>query len=250
MILIDGEKLDSFKFSGGEIHLKTGYKPIVTAYLRNSDDIIELLLFANAMKQRGNLIKQLEIPYIPYARQDRVCNEGEPFSIKVMADLINSIEAKEVIGWDVHSDVTTALINNFRNIEQYEFVPILENITVCSPDGGALKKAFKVSQSQSLPLITANKIRDTKTGDIVKTEVNQEVKGDILIVDDICDGGRTFIELAKVLKEKGAGKIYLYVTHGIFSKGIDVFDGLIDKIYATNSFCTIKHKKLTIIKER
>jgi ribose-phosphate pyrophosphokinase len=57
-----------------------------------------------------------------------------------------------------------------------------------------------------------------------------------LIVDDICDGGRTFIELAKVLRPLTNGSIFLYVTHGIFSQGLDVFKGVIDHIYTANLF--------------
>ena len=79
----------------------------------------------------------------------------------------------------------------------------------------------------------------TATGNITKTTVLHDDFGgkDCVIVDDICDGGRTFIELAKVLKERGAGKIGLFVTHGIFSQGVGVlFDNGIDFIYTTDSF--------------
>ena len=60
----------------------------------------------------------------------------------------------------------------------------------------------------------------------------------VVIADDIADGGYTFIKLAEKLKEKGAGKIFLYVSHGIFSKGLDVLlDAGIDCVYTTDSFC-------------
>ena len=73
--------------------------------------------------------------------------------------------------------------------------------------------------------------RDTATGNIIRTDISvQDFKGaNLMIVDDICDGGRTFIELAKVLRERNAGKIELFITHGIFSKGVDVFDGYVDQ---------------------
>ncbi|MEI8631794.1 phosphoribosyltransferase family protein [Vibrio sp. PP-XX7] len=86
-------------------------------------------------------------------------------------------------------------------------------------------------------MIQAQKLRNLKTGEIIKTEVLGDVKGKkVLIADDICDGGRTFVELAKVLKSEGATEISLFVTHGIFSKGFEVFAGLIDVIYTTDSF--------------
>lgn len=67
-----------------------------------------------------------------------------------------------------------------------------------------------------------------------------------LIVDDICDGGGTFIGLAEELKRKNAGKIYLAVSHGIFSKGIDKLDFLAH-VYATDAYNTQAHELLTQI---
>ena len=263
MVSINGEKANSFIFPGGEIGTKVynAYEDVeVRAILRSSNDIIELLLIANALKNRGCSIRLLRIPYIPYARQDRICNLGEPFSIKVFSELINSIKASNVEGWDVHSDVTNALINNFRNVHVSEILMnthlmdlmIHDKIVLCSPDAGSLKKIQKVQSEFSIPnerAFMATKVRDTSTGNIIDTEVYVDhLSGkDVLIIDDICDGGRTFIELAKKIKNKGSGKIILYVTHGIFSKGIEVFDGLIDEIWTTNSFCQIKHPKLNII---
>ncbi|MEQ2351952.1 phosphoribosyltransferase family protein [Pseudoalteromonas piscicida] len=101
-----------------------------------------------------------------------------------------------------------------------------------------VKKTLKIAQhfGGEVEVIQAQKVRNLKTGEIVQTQVLGEVKGkDLLIVDDICDGGRTFTELAKVLKAQGANSIALYVTHGIFSQGLGVFSGLIDTVYTTNS---------------
>lgn len=259
MILIDGKNVNTFMFPGGEVNpnvIKKGFHSDVTAILKDSKTIMELLMVANALNYK---IDKLEIPYIPYARQDRICNTGEAFSIKVMADLINSIGAKQVIGWDVHSDVTSALINNFLNIPQEDIlgydielgrILLDKKYCICSPDAGSLKKIHKIQNTFRIPndrLVLASKERDVKTGYIINTTVDFAPK-QVLIIDDICDGGRTFVELAKVLKAKGTEKVHLYVTHGIFSKGIDVFDGLIDHIWTTDSFCDIKHDKLTIIR--
>jgi len=94
------------------------------------------------------------------------------------------------------------------------------------------------------------KDRDVKTGNITRTSITPIVHGgNAIIVDDICDGGRTFIELAKCLKP-ACDKVYLYVTHGIFSKGLDVFDGLIDHIWTANSFLTETDPRLTVIRRK
>jgi ribose-phosphate pyrophosphokinase len=233
--LLNG-RFESFVFSGGEVHVKVlecGGDPTVQAILYNTQDIITLLMLADALKRMGTPIYALHIPYFPYARQDRVCNPGEALSVKVMADLINSIEAKVVIVTDPHSDVTPALLNNVevRTAEHCGIHDIIGSKLVICPDAGAEKRIQKLR----VPYVMATKIRDVKTGDIIDTKLydyENKVPGkDVIIIDDICDGGRTFIELAKVLKAHGAASVSLYVTHGIFSKGHAVFQRLIDDVY-------------------
>ena len=237
-------------FPGGEVHVRLseghyykqcGSNPIeVVAYLKNGDDIMEMLLVCDAIRQWGYKEIDLVIPYVPYARQDRVCNKGEAFSIQVMARLINSIGASRVTIDDPHSDVTTALINNVRVNEQHELVcpTILYEKNLVCPDAGAEKKIQKLKR----PYIMATKVRDPKTGEISHTRIydhdeSENEKFDMtrpyIIVDDICDGGRTFIEIAKAIRNEmyDKARVELYVTHGIFSKGFDVFEGIIDKIY-------------------
>ena len=172
----------------------------------------------------------------------------EAFSLKVVARLINGLGYDRVFTCDPHSDVTPALVEILHIVSQLEMVrshPGLRPhfygklLAIVSPDAGAIKKAFSVAKHIGLPLVTASKIRNVETGAITHTEIQNpnQVEGlDALIVDDICDGGRTFIELAKALRAQGASRVYLYVTHGIFSQGLGVFDGLIDAIFTTDSF--------------
>jgi ribose-phosphate pyrophosphokinase len=150
--------------------------------------------------------------------------------------------------WDAHSEVSPALINRVVNVPQADLVAqfaelkaklVNAEVTLISPDAGASKKTLKIAEKFNLELevIQAFKVRNLKTGQIEATEIQGDVSGkNVLIADDICDGGRTFIELAKVLKAKGAKEVSLFITHGIFSKGLAVFEGLIDAIYTTDSF--------------
>ena len=241
-IEIENQDHKKFIFPGGEVNVQVTQDVtdspydglVVNADLQNSDDIMEMLLVCNALKRLGYRRLKLVIPYVPYARQDRVCNEGEAFSLEVMCDLINSLGAASVTIYDPHSDVTTALIDNVHVVEQHELISMREHfegyVLIC-PDAGAEKKIQKFKK----PYIMATKIRNPVTGEIERTHVyadDDELVGwPCIIVDDICDGGRTFIELGKILKEKGASRVELYVTHGIFSKGLDVFNGIIDKVY-------------------
>jgi ribose-phosphate pyrophosphokinase len=253
---------EKFLFSGGEIQVKL--KPLKVANYITSDDwvvydvkiqspsdIIELFLLDDAIQEQyGYKSRSLFMSYLPYARQDRVCDKGEALSIRVFANLINSLNFDWVRIVDAHSDVGPALIKNCENVPVEDILSkhladeILgknadQYVYLVSPDAGADKKVLRVSQKLGgVPIIKADKVRDVKTGNITHTAVHCDdlVGNDCFIVDDVIDGGRTFIELAKKLKEKNAGKISLYATHGIFSKGLGVFDGLIDEIYTTDSF--------------
>jgi ribose-phosphate pyrophosphokinase len=111
-----------------------------------------------------------------------------------------------------------------------------------SPDAGAYKKIFDVAQEFRIDNIaTATKVRDLKTGKILHTEIPnlpvtlaEDFK--YVIVDDICDGGRTFVELAKAIREqRPTAKIYLVVTHGIFSGGFEGLGEYFEHVYTTNS---------------
>mgnify|MGYP000477338072 CR=1 FL=1 len=248
---------ENFTFSGGEEHIRFEPADIdqiakIEIYERMSSasKLVRLMMAVDALKRltNGALPIELVMPYFPYARQDRVCVEGEALGASVMASIINGLELSKVTIWDAHSDVSPALLNRVVNIPQIELLEqcgelaqCLANgqLTLISPDAGASKKTIKIAEKfNGEPLvIQAQKLRNLKTGEITKTEILGDVKGKkVLIADDICDGGRTFVELAKVLKENGAKEVSLFVTHGIFSKGFEVFEGLIDNIYTTDSF--------------
>lgn len=250
------------RFSGGEIQVRIPYvgdsymgEPMLitmVARLMDSDAVMELLLTTSAIREQVPHARiDLVMPYLPYARQDRVCEQGEALSLKVFAQLINAQNYNSVEVWDAHSDVGPALLDRCINIGQEKLV---HNVTymeqnlnrrcvVVAPDAGASKKASKVAKSMGLDMIQANKVRCTKTGDILRTDPGIKA-GEVsstdtfLIVDDICDGGRTFIELAKALRERNAIRIELFVTHGIFSNGLAPLFEYIDHIYTTNSVCS------------
>lgn len=246
-----GFSFDVMKFPVGETHVKlhsyfSGVEVGVVFDFEKTDEIITLMLLVNALKHAGLKFKNLYLSYVPFGRQDRVAVHGECFSLEVFADIINGLGAERVFVTDPHSDVTTALIKNcVINSQEAVFERILGqlqgNFYLISPDGGALKKIYKTASLPSLTtkclgVVECSKIRDVRSGAILKTVVHTETLDgfDCVVLDDICDGGRTFIEIAKALKKKKAGKIILCVTHGFFTKGLDVFEGLFDEIYTKN----------------
>lgn len=269
-ILVDEREIKSFNFNGGECHIRLPIdlnkeRARISANLFNSDDIMKLLLCVDALRRINPAIDtHLTIPYFPYARQDRVCHPGEALSIKVMANLINQLNCNTVTIIDPHSDVTTALINNCIVIKSAGIITntrlkqiiIDEEMQLVSPDAGAEKKTREVSAyfseiGHTIETFLATKSRDPKTGEISNSQLSGDVSNkNLIILDDICDGGRTFIELAKVLNEKGANNLYLYVTHGIFSNGDEELKKYFKHIYCYHQVgknSSIDHEFITYL---
>lgn len=169
----------------------------------------------------------------------------------VICPIINSQNFNRVIVLDPHSDVLEACLNNFHKVSNVDFASnaiksyVSGELILISPDAGALKKIYDVSKEIDCKnVIVANKLRDMETGRILRTEVpgldDSPLSKNFVISDDICDGGRTFIEIAKVIrdirpKEIFNDKIYLCVTHGIFSAGFEELEKYFDAIFTTNS---------------
>jgi ribose-phosphate pyrophosphokinase len=217
---------------------------------------LELILCATqALKNLGVSDIELYVPYFIGGRSDRLFGYGGVNYLKqVIGPIINSQGYSKVYVMDPHSDVLEAVINNFAKYDNFKLVKFAleridntndarERIVLVSPDAGAYKKIFDVAKEFGIPnIITANKVRDLKTGNIIRTEIltfgNKDLK--YVIIDDICDGGRTFVELTKVIKDnRPTAKVYLVVTHGIFSAGFNKLNEVIDGIFTTNSFRNI-----------
>lgn len=221
---------------------------VIKSRLNNFKDL-ELIICANqAVKNLGAEIVHLYVPYFMGARSDRKFQDGGVNYLKqVICPIINSQNFSSVTVLDPHSDVLEACLKNFNKVDNLKLVDFaLESLNgrssqtlIVSPDAGALKKIYDVAKHFNITnVVTASKVRDVVSGNIVKTELPGMFLSDIehiIIIDDICDGGRTFIELAKVIKEQTNIPIYLIVTHGIFSAGLDQLTEYIDGIFSTNS---------------
>ena len=249
-------------FSGGECHVKVkDWRPydglrgvVVSSRLATGTDIMQLMLCIDALGHLGVPAGSVHVvlPYIPYARQDRVCDAGESFSLRVFSKLLNSLGLGKVTMVDAHSDVAPALIDNSVNVSNCAYVrQALEDIggtdvLIVSPDSGANKKVHKLVKDLGTgnTVIACDKERDPATGALSGFQVFADDLGgrDCLIVDDICDGGRTFIGVATELRKKNAGDIYLFVTHGIFSAGFTDLSIIFKKVYCTDSFSTVSNE--------
>ncbi len=241
-------EFQAFTFSGGEPHIKITSKldaisqVTVTHRINSFNDMGLLLIAVDALRRSGVKDIHLIIPYFPAARQDRVMVAGESLSVKVYADLINNLQLNQVTIFDSHSEVAIALLDNCKAVDNHAFirkiVAQIGAVKLISPDGGALKKIYKVAAAlDGMEVVEGSKSRDVKTGQLSGFKVYaDDLEGaDCLVVDDICDGGGTFMGLATELKKKNAGKLYLAVSHGIFSKGLDALASYFDIIFTTDS---------------
>jgi len=234
---------DVEKFSGG-VRINTR--------LNSFNDLEILICATKALRNITNKPITLYVPYFLGSRSDRkFVNGGVNYLKQVICPIINSLNFESVIVMDPHSDVLEACLNNFSKVNNFALVDDAlsyligddeeDQVVLVSPDAGAYKKVFDVAQEFRISnIVTATKVRDLKTGAILRTEVptlDQHKDLKYIIIDDICDGGRTFTELAKAIKEqRPTAKVYLVVTHGIFSAGYSELGQYFEEIYTTNSY--------------
>jgi len=232
----------------------------IQSRLNNWLDLELIVASVASLREIGVEEIHLYVPYIVGARSDRKFESGGTNYLKdVLSPVINSLGFKTVTCIDPHSDVLEACIKNFRkesNTTLMQFaqqnLPKDGEYILMTPDAGASKKIYKLAEQIGYKgdIITCSKDRDIE-GKLTKTNVplkNLSNKN-IIIIDDICDGGATFINIAKVIKNHYIGhscpKIYLVVTHGVFSKGFEELAKYFDGIYSTNSYSNIKFESLT-----
>lgn len=263
--------LKPWTFPGGERNVKF-LTPITTCgryeikcLFKSSDDLVDLLMVTNALRHAGVTEISLNIPYFPFARQDRVMTDGEPFALQAVVDVIKMLNFTSVSVEDPHSDVLAGMfpagmlkvkpqhtlwagvIGKELRIDESrvydDMAPSYPKPCLVSPDAGALKKIYKLAKELELPVVEAGKQRNVATGEIVSTTIdaNEVAKYQtFFIVDDICDGGRTFIELAKVIRPANTtAKLVLCVTHGIFSKGKEVLTDVFDEVMCINDLSKV-----------
>jgi ribose-phosphate pyrophosphokinase len=246
-------EVNIFKFPAGESGVSFCTNSIVkdgkvnaciTLKWQGNDDIVNLALLVDAVRREYDVDLSLNIPYFPYARQDRVCNKGESLSLKVITNMVNAMEFSSVYVTDPHSDVLGALLNNMVCMD---VVPSLIDamfkvanggVNLVSPDAGANKKVLGYAKRLGgMPVIRADKTRDTKTGSITGTVVFSEHIGNVpvVVVDDIGDGMGTFIPLAAELRKITNGTVSIFLSHGIFTKSVDILQGVFDNIFVVNN---------------
>lgn len=215
-------------------------------------EIMDALLIVDAVKYivefDDNVEYILHCPYLPYSRQDRVCSVGESLSLKVFLKLV-ATQFNTLTTYDIHNPSATHSIVgmntpnlkvveipiNYSNSEEFlqrlgntsftEYASSEDTVFI-SVDKGALQRVSQ-AHSQNMNtngIVVFDKVRDK--GDVITTitpKGTELLKGAKygIIVDDICDGGATFISIAKTIASINPNILLtLVVSHGVFSKGI------------------------------
>ena len=243
---------ETFTFPDGQPHVKllrdvpTGERITITSRVRTPADLFELLLLRDVLG--WDTVIDVNLLYLMGGRMDRAIDKRQPCTLDVTTDLINDCFFNEVRVLDPHSDRTTDLLPESeviyplvalkRTLEEYS----TRRTVIVMPDAGATSRVnamlSKVGRV-AFTVVQGLKHRDSQTGKLSGFGVDlpdfHTLQGKhCLIIDDICDGGGTFAGLSAVLREHGAVGVDLFITHGIFSKGLPI-EG-IDRVHTTDSY--------------
>lgn len=227
----------------------TNYVHIVWEF-QHEGEFMHIAQLKMLLTRRG-FTSTLRLKYLPYGRQDKPVSNDATFALHAFAHVLNSLMFEEVVIHDPHSSVAVDLIRNSR--AEYAFLQINRIIeetkpeTFCYPDKGAVSKYSELPFLRSFRFIYGEKVRDQLTGYITSYQVIGDAKDKkVLIIDDICDGGMTFKLLAKDLLAAGATEVNLFVTHGIFSKGLKTLkDSGINRIFTQDGEASEVQNQIT-----
>lgn len=192
-----------------------------------NDNLMELLIMADALRRSSASRITAVIPYFGYARQDRRTKARTPITAKLVANMLVEAGVERVLTMDLHATQIQGFfdipVDNlyaspiFALDVQSKFADCMEDMMVVSPDVGGVARARELAKRINAPLSIVDKRRE-KAGEVSGMTVIGEVTGKrCLIVDDMCDTAGTLCKAAEVLMEAGASEVHAYITHGVMS---------------------------------
>jgi len=237
------------KFPDGEKYVRIGgggsaVTVVQSTYKPQDENLIELLLMGDALRERGFEEVRLVIPYMAYSRQDRVTKEGEPVSVRAVMRMLG-LYYDELYVFDLHNPETLRFfpgkavnIIPSDSIAEY-FREKLDNGIVMAPDRGALHRARLIAENLGIEHGHFEKRRISPT-EVTMRPVDVDVGGrNVLLVDDIISTGGTMIKAVKLLKDMGASRVFVAATHGVFAEGaVERVSSVADELAVTNTIPT------------
>jgi ribose-phosphate pyrophosphokinase len=207
---------------------------------------MELFFLVDGLKRSGARQVTAVIPYLGYQRQDHVFRDGEAVSLKVIVETLEAVGVDKIITIDLHSvkipeffkipiihlSALPIFAEKIKSLVQSDFVLV-------SPDMGGINRIKKLSELLGdAPFATIEKDRDLATGSVSSEKMEGDVNGKTaIIVDDMISTGKTIAQAAKLLKEKGAGDIFVFATHPVFSDEAKEIlqESLVEKVFVTDA---------------
>lgn len=248
MELIDLTKQsDRYKiitFPDGEVHLELAElnrKESVNIRCRitSSNDLFILMQLSDILKRQCVEVECFDILYLMGMRCDRLFDVNRPFTLRIVADVINSFGANKVWLYEPHSERSVSMIknshiNDVTEAISYKLATEKNELLFVAPDKGALSRYDSFTFS-----VVCKKVREESNGKLLDFNVEEKfpVNGrDLLMLDDLCDGGGTFVGLAPKIRELNPKSLSLLVTHAIQKQGIERVSQVYDNVYITNTY--------------
>ena len=239
-------------FPDGEPHIVLGdinRKDSVTVVCRiaNPNDLYILLQVADILS-RHEVIFTLQIYYLMSMRMDRVISFNESFSLKVVANLINSMGAESVHVLEPHSGKVQDLIDKYWG-DMFVQMPNFTGYIPVFPDAGAAERHEYMGEHK----LICSKTRNPETGKLEGFSIenpelleNEElIDMPLVVIDDLCDAGGTFVGVASKIREINPNRrLAIFVTHMVNPKGITALSENYDEVYFTNSYLNWENLEL------
>ena len=223
-------KCDVHHFADGEILVEIGEsvrgKDVFIVQSTSNpvtENLMEVLVLADALKRASAKEITAVIPYFGYARQDRKAKPRQPITSRLVADLLTvagvnrvvtvDLHARQIQGFDIPVDEMEALpliCNYFKNKN-------IDDLCIVSPDHGGATRARKMSEALDCPIAIIDKRRPKPNVAEVMGIIGDVAGKNCILVDDMIDTAGTIVAGASVLKEKGAKDVYIACTHGVLS---------------------------------
>lgn len=240
----------SFNFPDGQPHISLSHIPVkprvtIETAIRNTQELFEVMLVQDILLRNYKSIS-LNIRYLLGARMDRPISDAEPNTLRTVGSILRNAPFYSIRVLDPHSAVTGQHLYSEAVYPIKAIDTVLDHYDpdytwVMAPDKGSQERVRKMlrHRATAFGILEGFKTRDMATGKLsgfgVKAPSPTAIRGkSVLIVDDICDGGGTFAGMAAVLRDAGATSVNLFVTHGIFSKGLPIPG--IDHVWTTDSY--------------
>ena len=235
-------------FPDGELYVRIdskvrGKECAVIQSTRTNQDLVELLISLDAIRDNGANQVHAVIPYMGYMRQDKVFKEGEALTAKTVLKLINEV-ADSITTVNCHFlDGSGEAYYNHVHFNNLDAIPLIaeyfraktQKPIFIAPDKGSMSYAKEAAKQLNCDFDHLQKTR-LSGAEVVIKDKKLDVKGmDVIMLDDIISTGGTILEAAKVVRGWRPASVSVGCIHGLFLKGADMFQGVVEKLIATNT---------------